>query len=127
MHKLVKLTPELVKALDTAKLPSYAQDLVNDKHAELVECVDHSIWCIKAIQSSVKLDEALETITELDEDFINQMVWKIKSEYDLYRLDKDDFVLIFNTISFKTLFVMRLEIDRIYFDFLDSIISVHTS
>ncbi|MBC7471870.1 MAG: hypothetical protein H7196_01190 [candidate division SR1 bacterium] len=127
MHKLIALTPELVKALNTAELPSYAQQIVSTKQAKLRDSIDDCIWCFKVIQSSTNIFEALETIQGLDDDFINQIIYKIKSKYDIYKLEKSDFLFVFNELAFQNVFKMRLEIDRIYFDFMDSIISTHAT
>lgn len=127
MHKLIALTPEIVKALDTAQLPSYIQQMVATKQAKLRDCFDDCIWCFKVIQCSTSIFEALETIQGLNDNFINQIIYEIRNKCDIYELEKSDFLFVFNELAFQKVFKLRLEIDRIYFDFMDSIISTRAT
>jgi hypothetical protein len=126
MYQIVRLSNDLSKKLVTVALPTYAQACVNAKLLELKESATKTVAAIDKIITSVNLDQTLNAIEKLDNDFVNSVIWEIRKNFDLSKLDKLEFLEKFHEYALNLAFVKREEIEKIYFNYIDILTSRHT-
>jgi hypothetical protein len=125
-YRQVNLTPQLLQAIDTAKLPTFAKVLVDDKINDLIDSINKYEWYIEKISESSRLEEALGSIYQLKNDFVNQIIYEIRDKFEISSLGKIDFIRIFNESAYTALIAKKEYIYRIYLNHLDAIILAHT-